>query len=150
MVVTYCVFYGFAQWVESAVGLSTSMAVPVTLPMSIIGTISSLTGVHSNGLRAPFLVSIGAQLVGCIALYFVDSHTSIWLIAGAVMFFGIPTGTFSTASQTAIYILTPAEEIGAAAGLQRTAGYIGAIAAASLLAFVYGQHASDHGLHTLG
>ena len=32
---------------------------------------------------------------------------------------------------------------------QRTAQYIGAIAAASLLASIYGQRASDHGLHRL-
>jgi MFS family permease len=150
MIITYSVFYGFAQWLESAVGLSTAAAGLVTLPMSAVAMVSSLTGVRSKGLRAPFLVSIGAQLAGCIALCLVDSHTSIWLIAGAVMLFGVPTGTFSTATQTAIYILTPAEEIGTAAGLQRTAGYIGAMAAASLLAFVYGQHATDHGLHGLG
>ncbi|MGZ5842347.1 MAG: hypothetical protein ACXWJ8_10485, partial [Xanthobacteraceae bacterium] len=39
--------------------------------------------------------------------------------------------------------------IGTAAGLQRTAQYIGAIAAASLLASIYGERASDHGLHSL-
>ena len=151
MVITYSVFYGFAQWLESAVGLSTAAAGLVTLPMSAVAMISSLTGVHSKGLRAPFLISIGAQLVGCIALCLIDSHTSIWLIAGAVIFFGVvPTGTFSTATQAAIYILAPAEEIGTAAGLQRTAAYIGAMSAASLLAFVYGQHATDHGLHSLG
>jgi hypothetical protein len=45
------------------------------------------------------------------------------------MFFGLPQGTFSTATQAAIYIQAPAEQIGAAAGLQLTAQYIGAIAA---------------------
>jgi len=51
--------------------------------------------------------------------------------------------------QAAVYIQAPADEIGTAAGLQRTAGYIGAIAATSLLGLMYGKHATDHGLHSL-
>jgi sugar phosphate permease len=65
------------------------------------------------------------------------------------MFFGVPLGTFSTATQAAVYIQSPQGAIGAAAGLQRTAQYMGASAAASLLAFIYGQRATDHGLHQL-
>jgi MFS family permease len=117
--------------------------------MSVVAAISSVTGVRTKGLRAPFVVSTGAALAGSICLFLVDSRTSVWIIATAVMFFGVPQGTFSTATQAAIYIQAPAEEIGTAAGLQRTAGYIGAIAAASLLALMYGQHATDHGLHSL-
>jgi hypothetical protein len=48
-----------------------------------------------------------------------------------------------------VYIQAPAEEIGTAAGLQRTAMYVGAMAAASLLAMTYGERATDHGLHSL-
>src|SRR6202035_6193861 len=94
-----------------------------------------------------FLVSIGAALAGCICLLFVDSGTSIWIIVTAITFFGLPLGTFSTATQAAVYIQAPAEQIGTAAGLQRTAQYIGAIAAASLLASIYGERASDHRPH---
>jgi sugar phosphate permease len=65
------------------------------------------------------------------------------------MFFGVPLGTFSTATQAAVYLQSPEGAIGAAAGLQRMAQYIGASAAASLLAFIYGQRATDHGLHLL-
>jgi MFS family permease len=147
--ISYCVLYGFAQWLESAVGLSSTKAGLVTLPLSAIAAISSLTGVRTKGLRAPFLISIGAALVGCICLFFVNSESSIWIIAFAVMFFGVPQGMFSTATQAAIYIQAPPKEIGTAAGLQRTSQYIGSIAAASLLALVYGQHATDHGIHRL-
>jgi MFS family permease len=117
--------------------------------MSVVAAVSSLTGVRTKGLRIPFLVSIGASLAGCIGLFLVDSGTSVWSIAIAVMFFGVPLGTFSTTTQAAVYVQAPAEEIGTAAGLQRTAQYIGAISAASLLALMYGQHATDYGLHNL-
>ncbi len=56
---------------------------------------------------------------------------------------------FSTATQATIYLQAPAGEIGTAAGLQRTAAYIGAIAATSLLGLMYGARASDAGLHNL-
>jgi sugar phosphate permease len=65
------------------------------------------------------------------------------------MLFGLPQGLFSTATQAAVYIQAPADAIGTAAGLQRTAGYLGAIAATSLLALMYGQRATDHGFHGL-
>jgi MFS family permease len=71
------------------------------------------------------------------------------MIAAAVMLFGLPTGLTSTATQAAVYIQAPAAEIGTASGLQRTATYIGAITSTSLLGFIYGQHATDHGLHNL-
>jgi nicotinamidase-related amidase len=147
--IVFSIYYGFAQWLQSAVGLSSAEAGFVTLPMSVVAAVSSLTGLRTKGLRAPFLVSIGAALAGCICLLFVDSGTSIWIIGTAITLFGLPLGTFSTATQAAVYIQAPAEEIGAAAGLQRTAQYIGAIGAASLLASMYGQRASDHGLHSL-
>jgi nicotinamidase-related amidase len=147
--IVFSIYYGFAQWLQSAVGLSSAAAGLVTLPMSVVAAVSSLTGVRTKGLRAPFLVSIGAALAGCICLLFVDSGTPIWIIVAAITFFGLPLGTFSTATQAAVYVQAPAAEIGTAAGLQRTAQYIGAIAAASLLASMYGQRASDHGLHSL-
>ena len=149
LMMVYCILYGFAQWLESAVGLSSAAAGLVTLPLSIIAAVSSLTGARTKGIRAPFLISIAAALIGCIALFFIHSATPIWIIAAAVVFFGVPQGMFTTATQAAVYMQAPLDEIGTAAGLQRTAGYIGAMAATSLLGMVYGAHATDQGLHRL-
>jgi len=41
------------------------------------------------------------------------------------------------------------DEIGTASGFATTATYIGAITSTSLLGLMYGQHATDHGLHCL-
>jgi MFS family permease len=145
----FSVYYGFAQWLQSVVGLGSAQAGLVTLPMSIVAAVSSITGARTKGLRAPLALGSGAALVGCICLLIADHTTPIWYLTIAVTFFGIPLGSFSTATQAAVYIQAPAKEIGTAAGLQRTANYVGAMAAASLLAITYGERATDHGLHNL-
>ena len=147
--IVFSVYYGFAQWLQSAVGFSSAGAGLVTLPMSVVAAGASLTGARAKGLRGPFLVSVGAALAGSVGLLLVDGASPVWMIVAAFTLFGVTLGTFSTATQAAVYIQAPAEQIGTAAGLQRTAQYIGAIAAASLLASIYGQRASDHGLHSL-
>ncbi|MFK0166912.1 MFS transporter [Rhizobium sp. NPDC090279] len=149
LMMVYCVLYGFAQWLESGAGFTEKEAGLITVPMSIVAAVTSLIGTRTKGIRAPFLISFGSALLGCVSLLLLSSSTPAWLIAIAVVFFAAPQGMFSTATQAAVYMQAPAEEIGTAAGLQRTAQYIGAIAATSLLAFVYGQHATDHGLHSL-
>ena len=149
LMIVYCIIYGFAQWLESGAGYTSSQAGLMMLPVSVVGALSSLAGGRTQGIRAPVLVSMGAAVLGCVCLLFVDHATPAWLVAGVVMLFGLPQGVFSTATQALIYIQAPADAIGTAAGLQRTAGYIGAIAATSLLALMYGQRATDHGFHHL-
>ena len=147
--ITYCVLYGFGQWLESGAHYSAAQAGLFTLPMSAVAAASSFSGARTKGIRAPFVIAIGSAVVGCACLCFVDAQSAVWWIAAAVIFFGPAQGMFSTATQAAIYIQAPASEIGTAAGLQRTAAYIGAIAATSLLGLMYGAHASDAGLHNL-
>jgi MFS family permease len=147
--IVYCVFYGFAQWLERSAGYSSAAAGLMTLPMSVIAAVSSLTGARTKGIRAPFLVAIASALAGCVCLSFVDSATSVWPIAAAVAFFGAPQGLASTTTQAAVYLQAPPGSIGTAAGLQRTAMYIGAISATSLLSLMYADHATDSGFHGL-
>ena len=97
----------------------------------------------------PFILSIGGVVLGCAALGLVSFGAAAWVIAAAAMLFGFPQGVFSVSTQAAVYIQAPPSEIGAAAGLQRTAFYLGAIIAASILGLVYGQSASTGGFLTL-
>ncbi|MUZ75288.1 MFS transporter [Agrobacterium vitis] len=149
MMIVYCIIYGFAQWLESGAGFTSSQAGLMMIPVSVVAAVSSVAGARSKGIRAPIIVSIASALIGCICLLGIDGETSVWIIAAAAMLFGLPQGMFSTATQAAVYIQAPAEDIGAAAGLQRTAQYIGAIAATSILGFLYGQHATDDGFHSV-
>ncbi|MEU1157985.1 MFS transporter, partial [Streptomyces sp. NPDC005918] len=63
---------------------------------------------------------------------------------------GVPQGLMGTANQAAVQQYAPADAIGAAAGLQRTAQYLGAITASGLIGLAYGQRADDGGLHLMG
>jgi len=119
------------------------------MPMSALAVVASLAGARTRSIRAPFIVGIASALIGCLFLFLINHQTPVWMIAAAVMFLGLPTGLTSTATQAAVYIQAPAAEIGTASGLQRTTTYIGAITSTSLLGIMYGQHATDHGLHNL-
>jgi len=149
LLVTYCILYGFAQWLETSAHYSASAAGLMTLPMSILAGLCSLLAARTKSLRSPFVIGAAGGLIGCICLIFVHSDSPVWLIASAAMFFGVPMGMASTATQAAIYVQAPAADMGTAAGLQRTFSYVGAIFAASLLGIVYGHQPSDHGIHLL-
>jgi MFS family permease len=145
----YCVLYGFAQWLEAGPGFSSAKAGLITLPMSILAAASSLLAARTKGIRGPILLGTGSILAGCLCFLFLDSTSGAIVLGTALLLFGIPQGVLSTSIQACVYIQAPAGEMGTAAGLQRTSGYIGAIAASSLLGFVYGERPTDEGFHHL-
>jgi MFS family permease len=143
--ILYCVIYGFSQWLESGVGFSSAQAGLIMLPMSVGAGLTSFLGGRAKGLRVPFILSIGTMLAACVAFAAISAGAPAWVIAAAAVLFGLPQGMFAVTTQAAVYIQAPANEIGAAAGLQRTAFYLGAIIAASVLGLVYGRHATNAG-----
>jgi MFS family permease len=147
--IIYCMLYGFSQWLETGAGLSSTVAGVIMLPMSVAAGISSIYGGRTKGIRIPFIASTGVMVFGCVALGVVTFGSPIWLIAAAAMLFGGAQGMFSVSTQAAVYIQAPANEIGSASGLQRTAFYLGAIIAASVLALLYGKNATNGAFLTL-
>ncbi|MCA1220932.1 MFS transporter [Streptomyces sp. 8L] len=145
----YCVMYGFTQWLEDGRGYSSGTTGLLMLPMSVAALVCSLLGARTKGLRGPLALASVLLLAGAGLLAFVGGRTPlvVLLVAGAC--FGIPQGLIGTSNQAAVQSYSPARSIGSAAGLQRTAQYIGAIAASSLIALAYGQKAGDSGLHLM-
>lgn len=148
-VLTYVVFYGFAQWMQDALGYSATEAGIATLPLSISAALASLLGARTTTLRAPLAFSAFGLLVGCGGLLLLGDHSSRWALGGVGIAFGLAQGASSVANQAAVYDQAPAAQIGTASGLQRTAGYLGAVGASSLLGFFYGARATSAGLHAL-
>ncbi|GHH85212.1 MFS transporter [Streptomyces sulfonofaciens] len=146
----YCVMYGYTQWLEEGRGFSSGHTGLLMLPMSVCALVCSLLGARTKGIRAPLTVGSILLTIGAGILSLVGGATPlvVLLLVGAC--FGIPQGLIGTSNQAAVQSQAPAQDIGAAAGLQRTAQYIGAITASSLIALAYGQRANDAGLHLMG
>jgi MFS family permease len=147
--VVYCVFYGFAQWVEGAGGYSSAQAGIATLPLSLLAGIASMAGARTRGLRGPFLLAFACSIAGAIALLCIHASSPLWVMAAAVALFGIPQGLVSVTTQAAVYVQAPAEQLGAASGLQRTFSYVGAMAATVVIGICYGHRPTDQSLHSL-
>ncbi|QEU96502.1 MFS transporter [Streptomyces kanamyceticus] len=147
--VVYCVMYGFTQWLEEARGYGSLHTGLVMLPMSLAALACSLLGARTKGIRAPLTVSAVLLAAGSALLLVTTGSTplAVLLLAGAC--FGIPQGFMGTGNQAAVQQFAPADAIGSAAGLQRTAQYIGAITASGLIGLAYGSQADDGGLHLM-
>ncbi|MFI0709882.1 MFS transporter [Streptomyces inhibens] len=147
--VIYCVLYGFSQWLEEAHGYSSFHAGLIMLPMSGAAAFCSVAGARTKGIRAPLTVAAACLAVGSAVFLLLQSTGPLIVLLCAGALLGIPQGLASTGNQAAVYAQAPADGVGAAAGLQRTAQYLGAITASGLIGLLYGQRASDSGLHEI-
>ncbi|NKQ58912.1 multidrug efflux MFS transporter [Amycolatopsis sp. K13G38] len=148
--IVYSIMFGYVQWLESARGMTESGAGALLLPMSAVAVLAAAASGKPTGIRLRLILNSLALLAGSTLLLFVD--TSTWLVAlvGLAAVFGLGQGLTSVTNQTALYGQAPAEVMGTASGLFRTAQYLGAIAASTLIALCFGQHVTSPGLHHLG
>ena len=147
--VIYCVMYGYAQWLEESHGFSSFDSGLIMLPMSLAAAMCSLLGARTKGIRGPLILAAVLLLAGAGTLAFAHSGTPPALLLLASVLFGLPQGLAGTSNQAAVATQAPADGMGAAAGLQRTSQYLGAITASSLIALFYGHQADDAGLHLI-
>ncbi|MCQ4084647.1 MFS transporter [Streptomyces sp. RB6PN25] len=147
--IIYCVMYGYAQWLEQSHGFSSFAAGLIMLPMSVAAAVCSLLGARTKGIRAPLTLAAALLVCGSAALLLAYRRTPLALLLLVAVLFGLPQGLSSTGNQAAVYAQAPPGGTGAAAGLQRTAQYIGAITAAALIGLYYGRRATDAGLHAM-
>ncbi|WP_413103782.1 MFS transporter [Streptomyces sp. Inha503] len=145
--VIYMVMYGYAQWLEEGHGYSASRAGLIMLPMSGAAAVCSLLGARTKGIYAPLVLAAVLLAAGSGVLLLADESTPLVALLLAAVLFGLPQGLSSTGNQAAVYTQAPATSVGAAAGLQRTSQYLGAITAAGLIGLFYGQRATAAGLH---
>ncbi len=148
-VVIYGVLYAFPQWLEQARGLSPASAGLLVLPMSVVAGICTMLGARGRRVRGPLLLGTTALLLASVALLWVHAGVGVAALIAVGALFGIPNGLTVVGNQAALYAQAPAAQIGMAAGLFRSAQYIGAIVSASLIGLCYGRRAGDAGLHSL-
>ncbi|MGY1820892.1 MFS transporter [Geodermatophilus sp. SYSU D00079] len=149
-VVVYGVLFGFTPWLQESRGLSASTAGSVLLGMSAVGALVSLFGARGQRPLWPLLVSAVGLLAGSLAMTVLGSATPIAVLACVAAVFGLPNGMGLVANQVVVYRVAPAEQVGAATGLFRTAQYTGAMLATSITGLAYAREVGDTGLHAMG
>lgn len=129
--VTYCMLYGFPQWLEKGRGLSPSQTGLVLMPMFLMSIIvSKLTG-KSPSIRLKLIVGGFIQLLAILLVLFINKDSSLASLLAIVSFLGIPQGLLSLANQNAVYFQANKSQIGASSGLLRTFMYMGAMIASA-------------------
>lgn len=148
-IVSYSFLYGVTQWLQAGRGLTAAQAGMVMLPIFATGlVVSAITG-RREQIRGKLIVAALAQIVACVLLLTLNPQSPVWMLVVVMLIFGLPQGLNGIALQNAVYRQATPDDIGASAGLLRTAGYIGAIAASAAQAGFYGDHAGTDGMHRL-
>ncbi|MFI5610533.1 MFS transporter [Amycolatopsis sp. NPDC051903] len=146
----YAIMFGYVQWLQEGRGFSESVSGLLLLPMSAVAMCAAALSGRPTGVRARLVTVAVALLGGSVALLFVGDTTWLGFLLVLVALFGLAQGLTSVANQTTLYRESPSETMGTASGLFRTAQYLGAIVASTVIAQCYGVHADSGGLHRLG
>ena len=147
--VMYSLMYGVTQWVQDGKGLSAAAAGLVMLPMTGMSALVTAPVARRNVVRVPLIVAALVALGVSVTLRFLSIGTAIPVIVAVTVAFGFTVSLGAVGNQGALYAQSPAEEVGTAAGLMRTASYLGAILASSLISLSYAHGVTDAGLHTM-
>ncbi|MFD9130531.1 MFS transporter [Kitasatospora sp. NPDC059571] len=147
--VSYAFLYGYTQWLEQGRGLSASQAGLVQLPMFATAILVSTATGRRAEIRGKLLVGAAAQLAACAALLALGPGSGGGLLLAVALLFGIPQGLNGLALQNAVYHQADPQRVGSSAGLLRTFGYLGAIAASSAGGAFFPHRADTAGLHEL-
>ncbi|KAA9158564.1 MFS transporter [Amycolatopsis acidicola] len=147
--IVYSIMFGYVQWLEAARGMSESGAGALLLPMSAVAVLAAAACGKPGGIFPRLVINSLALLAGSALLLFVGDGTWFLALIGVAAVFGLGQGLTSVTNQTALYGQAPAEQMGTASGLFRTAQYLGAIGASTLIALCFGNQATSTGLHHL-
>lgn len=149
MIISYAFLYGFTQWLEDGRGLSASAAGLILLPMFGTGiAVAAVTG-RRQAVRGKLVAGSIGQLMAIALLFTLDASSPLWLPVLIALILGIPQGLNNLANQNALYFQADPNRIAASAGLLRTFGYLGAIAASAATGAFFGATADTPGLHHL-
>jgi predicted MFS family arabinose efflux permease len=146
----YTVFYGITQWVQAGRGASAREAGLLLLPMTGLAVVLVLLISRRQLVRMPLIAAAVSCLVASVGVLFLTTSTPIAGIVIVTLVFGITLSTTSIGNQTALYNQVTANQIGTAAGLLRSFGYLGSIASAAVISVVFHTSADDRGLHVIG
>ncbi|QEV56579.1 MFS transporter [Streptomyces platensis] len=145
----YTVLYGLTQWLQAGRSMSSEEAGLLLLPMSALSALIARPISQRNLVRTPLIVAAVSCLAASAGVLALTASTpTVWIVA-ITLVFGVTLGTTISAHQTALYTQVGAGEIGTAAGLFRTFGFLGSIASSALISVVFHSEVNDHRLHLI-
>ncbi|WP_374210959.1 MFS transporter [Streptomyces sp. MCA2] len=145
----YTVLYGLTQWLQAGRGMSSEKAGLLLLPMSALSALLVRPISQRNLVRMPLVVAAVSCLAASAGVCALNTSTPIAWIVVITLLFGVTLGTTISANQTALYTQVTADQIGTAAGLFRTFGFLGSIASSALISVVFHTQVNDHRLHVI-
>lgn len=144
----YSIFYGLPQWLEQSHGSSPAQAGLFMLPTSLVAIACAMIAPRIRPKRSLLIGCTGA-LAGAFLLRQLHAESTAYAIAGVNAVFGVPNGMNPVSEQATLAMHADVRHMGVASGLLRTAGYIGAMLASSLIALTFSHGASDGSLQEL-
>ncbi len=145
----YTALYGASQWMEEGAHLSPLAVGLILLPLSGLSIVIARIASTRGWVRWPLMIGAIALILTGGVMLLIDGSSSVLVLIGMTMLFGVTNGFSGFANQTALYVQAPAETIAVASGLYRTFGYIGAIFSSSLISITFGARVTDAGFHRL-
>jgi hypothetical protein len=145
----YTSLYGTSQWMQAAGGHSATAVGLIMVPLSAVSIVVARLASNRGWVRWPLLIGAADLIVTAAAMRLLDRTAGIVLLLGLSVLIGLINGFSGFANQATLYLDAPAEQIATAAGLFRTAAYVGAIFSAGIIAIAYGDRVTDGGFHRL-
>ncbi|WP_344045903.1 MFS transporter, partial [Microbacterium terricola] len=151
-VAVFTALYGLSQWMGDAAGLDAAAVGVIMLPLSLVSILVARLVSVRGWVRGPLIGGACAVVLAGGMLLLLQSATA-WLVPMLLLtavVYGLAQGLTAVATQVATYVLTPAGQLGTAAGLLRSFGYIGAMLSAGVISVTFGAVPTDAGLHRQG
>ena len=149
MLCCYIIIYGLTQWLEAAKGMDSFTTGLLIMPMSLVSTIVAWFVSRRNMIRGTLIIAVIFCAAASASMLLLSTGSPIVLIVLITVLFGVMMGTMTIGSQTALYALAPANEMGTASGLFRTFGYIGTIASSAVINLAFQKSVSDSGMRAV-
>ena len=146
---TYAALYGTSQWMEQSAKLSAETVGLILIPFSAVSIVLARVSSGRGWIRGPLTITGITIVLTAAVMLILHQNSSILLMIGMTLLFGLTNGLASFANQATLYVQAPAAEIAVASGLYRTFSYVGAIFSSSLIGITFGKAATDAGLHML-
>ncbi len=146
--VNYCYFYAMPQWSQTTLDIPLATSGLLLMPVAIASFVGALLPTRKRIGCIVELAGAASLFLACAALLFADAGTSIPMILALSFGFGFGFGVLNMSNQQRLLDYAPLEQSGSAAGLLRTAGYLGAMLSAPLVSYLMIRNAGHGSLAT--